>query len=225
MYESMKSKHTKHTPAHGHREQAVGAAPAAGDGADENAAPGQGSPTEAAVGGPVVPPSAAEGKDPEKEALKERLLRLQADFENFRKRTLREKTELYRLANEDLMIALLPVLDHLDLAMGSLNAHGDQKAFVDGVRLVWDQVRSVLGRFGLTIAEAAAGDLFDPNCHEAISHLPSAAVPENHVSTRVRPGYLLGEKLLRPVQVVVSSGPPAAAESTGPQSASVLDNA
>jgi molecular chaperone GrpE len=206
----MKSKHRQHESEHPSPDQtapaADGAAPAGTPPAEDAA------PSSSAAGGQAAAPA----KNAELEALKDRMLRLQADFDNFRKRTLREKTELYRLANEDLMTALLPVLDHLDLALGSLAAHGDAKAFADGVRMVAEQLRSVLGKFGLGVLGAAGGDPFDPNLHEAISHLPSAEVAADRVAMQVRPGYQLGDKLLRPTQVVVSCGPPPAAAPAAP---------
>lgn len=171
--------------------------------------------TEQAAAEPEVqPPEAktAEGAAhvDEAAALRERLIRLQADFENFRKRTLREKNELYQRANEDIMEELLPVMDHLDLALSSVPeppAAGDaDAAFVEGVRLVATQLVSALGKFGLTPIDAEGG-AFDHNLHEAIAHLPSESVPENGIVAQTRRGYKLGERLLRPAQVVVSNGP------------------
>jgi len=157
------------------------------------------------------PGPAKKGKEPSEAARNrpdvdaERLLRLQADFENFRKRTLREKGEIYRRSNEQVLEELLPVLDHLDIALAAAQEHGADKAFVEGFRLVSEQMLSVLKKFGL-IPTDAQGDEFDPNRHEAISHLTSDDVPQNVVMTQVRRGYLLGDKLLRAAQVVVSSG-------------------
>lgn len=145
----------------------------------------------------------------EREALEDRLVRLQADFENFRRRTVREKNEVYRMANEDVMLDMLPVLDHLELAMKASEAHEAHDATVEGFRLVGEQLLSVLRKFGLVPVDAR-GQVFDPVEQEAISHLPFPDVPANHVAEQVRRGYRLGEKLLRPCQVVVSSGPPAA---------------
>jgi molecular chaperone GrpE len=159
--------------------------------------------------------AAADAGEQEIAALNNRLLRLQADFDNFRKRSLREKDELYRLANQDIMQELLPVLDHLDLALKAVADHGDDQAFVEGVKLVAEQLLSALGKFGMTPVDAA-GEEFDPNLHEAISHLPSEDVVENRVIEQVRRGYQLGDRLLRPAQVVVSSGSASATgEETG----------
>lgn len=149
---------------------------------------------------------AVEPEQPRETILEERLLRLQADFENFRKRTLREKEDLYRRANEDIMLELLPVLDHLELAFLAAGTDGEELAVVKGFRLVGEQLQQALQKFGLQPIETEDVD-FDPNVHEAIQHLPSDKVPENAIIARTRAGYMLGNRLLRAAQVVVSSGP------------------
>ena len=151
-------------------------------------------------------------------AVDESYLRLQADFDNYRKRVLREKEDLYQRANEDIMEELLPVLDHLELA---LQAAGDkiEDPIVKGFSLVGDQLRGALSKFGLSEVEAD-GCEFDPNYHEAIMHMPTGEVEENYVVSVARRGYKLGERLLRAAQVVVSSGAPeeaAAADTDTPQ--------
>ena len=139
------------------------------------------------------------------ESVKNRLVRLQADFDNFRKRTVRDRDATYARANEDIMEELLPVLDHMELALDAATAENVEGGFVDGVRLVADQFVSVLGKFGLKPLDAADAE-FDPNIHEAVSHLPSPDVSANGIVAQVRRGYMLREKLLRPAQVVVSIG-------------------
>jgi molecular chaperone GrpE len=154
--------------------------------------------------------AAAGGAEP----LDDRYLRLRADFENFRSRMLREKTELYRRANEDLMLDLLPVLDHMDLALQAAEQHradGDPGPLIEGFGIVRDQLMGALGKFGLAAVDAE-GQTFDPNLHEAISHLVSDTVPENGVIAQTRRGFKLGDRLLRPAQVAVSSGPSAPAQ-------------
>lgn len=136
-----------------------------------------------------------------------RYLRLMADFDNFRKRTVRERVELYQRANEDIIEEILPVLDHLDLAVKSAEKHNVEVAVLDGFRLVAEQLLSALRKSGLTPIDSD-GQQFDPGQHEAIAHLPSDTVPENKVMTQVRRGYMLGGKMLRAAQVVVSSGKP-----------------
>jgi len=138
----------------------------------------------------------------------DRYLRLQADFDNYRKRVLREKEDIYRRANADLLEDILPVLDHLELAIGSVGEAHKQDPVVEGFRLVGEQLMSVLTRYGL-LPIPAEGQEFDPNVHEAILHMPVPEVPENFIVSQARGGYKLGERLLRASQVIVSSGPAA----------------
>jgi len=153
----------------------------------------------------------AEKKDAKQESseslppVDDRYLRLQADFDNYRKRVLREKDEIYRRANEDIMEELLPVLDHLDMALTSAGEEHQHDPVVEGFRLVGEQLANTLGKFGLSPIETD-GQEFDPNLHEAILHMPSETVKENGVVSQARGGYKLGERLLRASQVVVSSG-------------------
>jgi len=153
------------------------------------------------------PEAADKGKQaPEPKPQDDRLLRLMADFENFRKRVVRERNDLYRRANEDILNELLPVMDHLELALKAVDAHEETgEAFVEGVRLVLEQLLAVLAKFGLEPLDAEE-QRFDPDLHEAVSHLPSESVREGDVLTQIRRGYRLGDRLLRPAQVVVSSG-------------------
>ena len=139
--------------------------------------------------------------------LQNRLLRLQADFDNFRKRTLREKSELFDSANQALMLELLPVLDHLQLGIQAASAQQADKAFREGLTMIFDQLMGVLSKFGLSPIKAE-NQVFDPNWFEAVNTLPSATEPEGIVLALVRRGYMLRNKLLRPAQVIVSSGPP-----------------
>jgi molecular chaperone GrpE len=139
--------------------------------------------------------------------LQDRLLRFQADFDNFRKRTLREKNELFDSANQALMLELLPVLDHLQLGIQAASAHQTDPAFREGLTMIFDQLMGVLSKFGLSPMETD-NQVFDPNRFEAVNTLPSATEPEGTVLALVRRGYMLRNKLLRPAQVIVSSGPP-----------------
>ncbi len=184
------TKHSKHAP--------EDKPPAPKDGAEAPAAP-------------AATPEPAEA--PEVKALKDRLLRLQADFDNFRKRTQREKAEYSQSALEGILAELLPVLDHYEMGLKSAAVHQTDSAVIDGFRLVYDQLMGVLARFGLTPIDAEGQD-FNPHLHEAITHMPSEDVPPDTIMAQTRRGYLLGERLLRASQVVVSSGP--AAGETGP---------
>lgn len=141
----------------------------------------------------------------ELDQLKDQLLRLRADFENYRKRALREKAEVYENANEALMQELLPVIDHFQLALGSAREHKAGKHFQEGFQMILDQLMSILSRCGLDPFDSEKRP-FDANLHEAISCLPSDIVPEGVVITQSRPGYRFKNKILRPAQVVVSAG-------------------
>lgn len=141
--------------------------------------------------------------------LKDQLLRLRADFDNYRKRALREQGEIYENANEALMLELLPVIDHLQLALGSAEEHKADAAFREGLQLIADQLMTALAKYGLD-PFSSDNKQFDPNLHEAISCLPSATAPEGTIIVQSRQGYRFKNKLLRPAQVVVSSGKPGA---------------
>ena len=140
------------------------------------------------------------------ETLKDRHLRLQADFDNFRKRTQRERSELQVRATEDLAAELLPVLDNFELGLRTSATLHAAPAVRDGFQMVFDQLQAVLRKVGVIPFEASGP--FDPHLHEAVTHAPSAEHPADTIVTQLRRGYRLGDKLLRPAQVVVSSGPP-----------------
>jgi molecular chaperone GrpE len=140
-------------------------------------------------------------------ALKEKQLRLMADFDNFRKRQTRDREDDKRRATENLLQDLLPVLDHLELALACPAPKDDP--FVRGVQMVADQLLATLARFDLAPFDAT-GKPFDPQRHEALMEQPSADVPAHHVVQQTRRGYMLGGRVLRPSQVIISSGPAAA---------------
>lgn len=164
------------------------------------------SPAPQAPPAPPAPEAAAEPQPSPEEVLKDRLLRLQADFDNYRKRMDREKKDWIAFASEKLVLELLPVLDHFELGLADSVKNGAPAAFVDGFQLVFNQFRAALEKAGVQAIDAE-GAAFDPHLHEAITHLPSDDVPEGHVVVQSRRGYQLGDKLLRAAQVVVSSGP------------------
>lgn len=147
----------------------------------------------------------------EEETLRDQFVRLQADFANFRNRTQRERLELYQRANEDLLLEILPVLDHYEMGLQTAEQHHADQAVVDGFKLVYEQFQNVLKKFNLTPIDAV-GESFDPHKHEALTHMPSDEYPAETCSNQVRRGYMFGDKLLRAAQVVVSSGPAEAAE-------------
>ena len=144
------------------------------------------------------------------EPVRLQLLRLQADFDNFRKRTQREKGEMFLFANESIFLEMLPAIDHFEMGLKSAEEHKTDCSVTEGFKLVYDQLLDLLKKFNVTPIEAI-GETFDPHRHEALTHMPSEE-PAETVIEEVRRGYLLGEKLLRAAQVVVSSGKPAEEE-------------
>ena len=145
-------------------------------------------------------------EEEEEESLRDQFVRLQADFANFRNRTQRERVELYQRANEDLLLEILPVLDHYEMGLQTAEQQETAPAVLDGFKLVLDQFQNVLNKFNLKPIEAV-GEAFDPHKHEALTHMPSDEYAAETCSNQVRRGYMFGEKLLRAAQVVVSSGP------------------
>lgn len=138
--------------------------------------------------------------------LQNRYLRLVADLENFRKRALKEREELLKVANGNFAEDLFPVMDNFRLGLAAAESHPEAKPVVDGFRMVFGQIGEVLRNKGVEEIAPAGGE-FDPKFHECISHLPHPGIPENHVIQTVRLGYRIDDRLLRAASVVVSSGP------------------
>jgi len=147
----------------------------------------------------------------ERDALRDQLLRARAEFDNYRKRVSRDMDQLRKTAAESLIRDMLPVVDNLERAL----AHADQKdnPLVQGVDMVMKQFANVLTGRGLEPLPAL-GVTFDPNVHEALAYQPSDEHPENTVMLEYERGYKLGDQIIRPAKVVVSSGP-AVTESPG----------
>lgn len=133
----------------------------------------------------------------ERSDLVDTLRRVQADFENFRKRVMRDQSELTRRATDRLLEQLLPVLDSFELALASLDA---DEAVRKGVELVYAELFGVLEKAGLERIEAD-GEHFDPTVHEAV--LQSEGEGEPVVAETMRTGYLVNERVLRPAMVKV----------------------
>jgi len=143
----------------------------------------------------------------------DKYLRTVADLDNYRKRVAREKEELARFTSERVVSALLPALDNLERAIESAQAHGaENSSLLEGLTQVYNQFRRTLVEFGLQEIIAGAGQAFDPNLHEAVSQVDSAAHAEGHVIEQLQRGYKLADRLLRPARVVVSKGLPEPAD-------------
>jgi len=130
--------------------------------------------------------------------------RMRADFENFRKRTERDRADLAKFAAADVLKDVLATVDNLARALDGAKDKKDDP-FVSGVQLVYDGLLKTLADHGATPLDSM-GEPFDANYHEALATLPSPDVPEGNVMTEVKRGWLLNGRLLRAAQVVVSAG-------------------
>ena len=155
---------------------------------------------------PMAEKPAAEEESSEEPDWKDRYARTLADFDNYRKRMARDREELAQFAAKDILKDLLPTVDNLALALEK--AENKDDPFVQGVKLAYDGFLKALADHGATPLDSV-GEPFDTNFHDALAQLPSADVPEGTVMNEVKRGWLLHGKLLRPAQVVVSSGAPA----------------
>jgi len=133
-------------------------------------------------------------------------LRSQADFENYKKRSAREREEAIKYANSSLLERLVSIIDNFELGLAAAKEQGEKSPIYSGMVLVRKQLNDLLAENGLHPIEAE-GRRFDPNVHEAIAHEPSDHVPEGIVLRQTRRGYRFKDRLLRPAKVVVSSGP------------------
>lgn len=134
----------------------------------------------------------------------DRLLRVSAEFENYKKRSARELDDYRKYANEAMASALLPVVDNLERAVNaSKDGACDDSALLEGVSLTLDEILKVLEKFHITPI-ASLGETFDPNFHQAMMQETSNEHPENTVLQEMQKGYLIHNRLLRPAMVVVS---------------------
>lgn len=149
----------------------------------------------------------------------EKFLRLQAEFENFRRRTLKEKQDNFKYGHQNLVKDLLSTVDNLERAVvhGEENQDGDFQSLLQGVELVQRELLGALAKHGVERIEAK-GTAFDPNVHEAMAQVASPDVPPNTVIDVLQTGYMIRDRMLRPARVVVSkaadeaqSEPPASA--------------
>jgi len=151
-------------------------------------------------GGRPQAPEASAGSAPGV-AADDRLLRLAADFENYKKRVAREREVTVALANERLIAELLPILDDLERALDAAAKH-EEAQLEEGVRLVHRSFASLLERYG--VQPIATDGKFDPHVHEALLSQPSEA-EEGSVIDVVQKGYKLGDRVVRPARVVVAA--------------------
>jgi molecular chaperone GrpE len=134
---------------------------------------------------------------------KDKFIRLFAEFENYKKRNMRERLELMRTAAQDTMSDILPVLDDFDRAKKSADDDTSPEQFSEGVELVYNKLHSILQAKGLKAMEST-GEVFDPELHEAITEIPAATEDQKgRIIDTVEKGYMLNDKIIRFAKVVV----------------------
>jgi len=131
------------------------------------------------------------------------LQRVQADFVNYKRRVEGERETQAAATRADTIRAFLPIVDDLQRALEHVPAQVAGESWVDGFRLIERNLATALERLGVR-RMGAEGDVFDPNLHEAVAYEEHPTQPEGHVATVVRPGYQLGERVVRPAQVSVA---------------------
>ena len=139
--------------------------------------------------------------------LKDKYLRIYSEFENYRRRTAKEKIELIGTANEELMIELLPVMDDFERAIQAMDEnHKDASSIKEGVLLIYNKFKNVTEKKGLKLMESNPGDSFNTEIHDAITQVPS---PEENLKGKIvdtiEKGYYLNDKVIRFAKVVIGS--------------------
>jgi len=137
----------------------------------------------------------------------DRLLRMAAEFENYKKRATREMNDFRKFANESFAKAMLPVVDSMDLAVeSSSNDKHVSNSMVEGVNMTLKEILKIFEQFGVKRFDSI-GNTFDPNLHQAVMQEETDAFPENTVSKELQKGFMIHDRLLRPAMVVVSKKP------------------
>lgn len=138
----------------------------------------------------------------ELEKEKDKFLRLFAEFENYKKRTTKERIELFKTANQDVLQSMLPVLDDFDRAMAEISK-SEEKALVEGVQLIHNKLKDILASKGLEVVEIKAGDAFDADFAEAVTQVPAPSEDlKGKIVDVIEKGYKLGDKIIRYPKVV-----------------------
>ncbi len=229
------SKHAKH---HEHEAKQNLHEHSAAKGAEPKADPGATAEQAAAKGAEVGQPASGEAESAPPQhagelpaeiaaqlaAARDRELRLLAELDNTRKRAEREIAEERRYANLPLMRDLLPVLDNVFRAIEAGEKSPGAEPIVQGMRLVAEQLENVLRRHHCVRIEAQ-GAAFDPHQHEAIAQMASNETPAQHVSAVALQGFRLHDRVVRPSQVVVSSGPAGGTATAGADAGPAADSA
>ncbi|MBB6610846.1 nucleotide exchange factor GrpE [Pontibacter sp. Tf4] len=146
------------------------------------------------------------GASAELAEMKDKYIRLMAEFENFRRRTAKERLELIKTANEDLMTELLPVLDDMERARQSMEETKEVDALLQGLELVFHKLRQVTQQKGLQPMGTKAGDTFDADMHEAVTQTPAPSDElKGKIVDVIEKGYTLNDKVIRFAKVVIGA--------------------
>jgi len=145
-------------------------------------------------------------KDNEIADLKDKYLRALAENENARKRLRQQNEDVLRFQRESLLHDLLPILDHLELAVAAAQTGGDGKPIVEGIEMVLRSMHDLMRRHGVT-PQQSVGQPFNPRFHEAVDHVESLDYQPNTVISEFNRGYQIGDRVLRPARVSVAKAP------------------
>ena len=152
---------------------------------------------------PTVEERAADAESKYKE-MQDRYLRLNAEFDNYKKRMMRENSDRLKYFNMELIKELLPSVDNLERAISHAgDDNSDLENMIEGLQMVYKGMQEAFGKFGVSEIESI-GKEFDPNCHQAVGMIESQEVPENHVAEECLKGYYLHDRIIRPTMVRVS---------------------
>ena len=159
--------------------------------------------TEVSDSEPTVEERAADAESKYKE-MQDRYLRLNAEFDNYKKRMMRENSDRLKYFNMELIKELLPSVDNLERAISHAgDENSDLENMIEGLQMVYKGMQEAFGKFGVSEIESI-GKEFDPNCHQAVGMIESQEVPENHVAEECLKGYYLHDRIIRPTMVRVS---------------------
>ena len=146
------------------------------------------------------------GQEAELAELKDKYIRLMAEFENFRRRTAKERQDLFKTANQDLMGELLPVLDDMERARQSMEATKDVDAMLQGLELVFHKLKHVTQQKGLKPMDIKAGSDFDADMHEAVTQIPAPSEElKGKIVDVIEKGYTLNDKVIRFAKVIIGA--------------------
>ena len=158
--------------------------------------------TDSAADAPPLDP--IEALTAERDELFERLQRAAADHQNYIRQSQQNMTRLIGIERGDLLKSFLPVLEHFDQAINFECDSHDAQALMDGMKIVHDEMLKVFAQLGVTRVEAAVGEPFDPEIHEAMLRQEAEGIEPNHITLSMQPGYTYGNRTLRAAKVAVA---------------------